>query len=147
MASEDDIFRECAEVTILGGKLQLLSRCHSVLLWLPVSRGWTWGVSLPMLRRIWAWVCMFAWGNPLLNSFRFSRNTWCPGGHHVRISGLERTLTVHRHVLQSQLEPGETEARHSVNSPRSAQSFGRISPQPPARSPTTQLPLLFQQMN
>lgn len=51
------------------------------------------GCGSAALGRLWGWVCKFSQGSLLLNSFQFSRNTWFPGEHHIRISELGWTLT------------------------------------------------------
>lgn len=104
MPVADDIFRGCAEVTILGWELQSLSCLPSVMLGLRKAPGQDLGCGAAGASGL---ACEFPRGSRLLNSFSFSRNTWFPGEHRVRISDVGRTLLVHHHTLQSQREPEE----------------------------------------
>lgn len=138
MPAADDIFRGCAEVTILGWELQRLSCLPSAILGLWKALGWDLGCGAAGASGL---ACGFPRGSRLLNSFSFSRKTWFPGEHRVRISDVGRTLLVHHHTLQSQHEPEEL--RPSVQG--ASHSQPRASPDTHVL-PSTRLPLLFHQM-
>lgn len=100
------------------------------------------GCGSAALGRLWGWVCKFSQGSLLLNSFQFSRNTWFPGEHHIRISELGWTLT----SLTTSSSPHLNRRRgrrSSLSVRRSASAAPGVSMSPHF----PQLPLVFTRWN